>query len=173
MNRRVFLKSTAALALTAGTAAARAPFALYDTPLPLVSPPLQNSIGRTLRLDSFAGRLILVNVWATWCAPCREEIPALDRLQAQLGGKGFAVVPVSIDEGGIDAARQFYSDFGITNLDLYWGQDLRVKLAFAVYGLPTSLLINRNGLEIGRVSGPARWDGAGSIEQLSQLIGQA
>ena len=173
MKRRVFLQSTLVAALVAGPAAARPPFALHDTPVPLLSPPFHDAKGRTLHLDDFAGRVLVLNVWATWCPPCREEMPALDALQSRFGGKDFAVVPVSIDGGGIDVARQFYDEIAIRNLGLYWGEDLRVKLAFGVFGLPTSLLIDRNGQELGRVSGPARWDGDAAIAQIARVIAQA
>ncbi len=173
MKRRVFLQSAIVAALVAGPAAARPPFALHDTPVPLLSPPFQDSKGRRLHLDDFAGRILLLNVWATWCLPCREEMPALDALQARLGGDDFAVVPLSIDAGGIDVVRQFYDEIGIRNLGLYLGEDLRVKLAFGVFGLPTTLLINRRGQELGRISGPARWDGDAAIAQISQVIADA
>ena len=170
MKRRIFLTSAVVAALAAGPAIARPPFMLQDPPQPLLSPPFQDSNGRKLKLGDFAGRIVLLNVWATWCPPCREEMPALDALQARLGGKDFAVVPVSIDGAGIDVARQFYDEIGIRNLGLYWGEDLRVKLAFGVFGLPTTLLINRNGQELGRVSGPARWDGDAAIAQLARVV---
>lgn len=173
MQRRVFLQSTLAAALVAGPAAARPLVGLHDNPVPLLSPRFQDAKGRTLHLDDFAGRVLVLNVWATWCPPCRQEMPALDALQARLGGKDFAAIPVSIDGGGIDVAQQFYDAIWIRNLGLYWGEDLRAKLAFGVFGLPTFLLINRNGQEFGRVSGPARWDGDAAIAQIARVIAEA
>jgi thiol-disulfide isomerase/thioredoxin len=170
MQRRMFLKSSIAAALVAGPAYARTPFAMQDPPQPLLSPPFQDGDGRKLKLSDFAGRVVLLNVWATWCPPCREEMPALDALQTRLGGPDFAVVPISIDAGGLDAVGRFYDEIGIRTLGRYWGEDLRVKLAFAVFGLPTSLLIDRNGNELGRLSGPARWDSKTAIDQISQVI---
>lgn len=169
MNRRVFLQSTAAVAVVASPAAARAPFSLRARPVPLLSPPILTSKGRTLHLSDFAGRVVLLNIWATWCAPCRTEMPSLDRLRG-LTGADLAIVPVSIDEGGVDVAQRFFREIGIANLDLYWGEALRVKLAFAAFGLPTSLLIDRQGRELARLSGPAEWDSAASLRQLRDVM---
>ena len=166
----MFLKSAIATALAAGPAYARPPFALQDPPQPLLSPPFQDGNGRKMKLGEFAGRIMLLNVWATWCPPCREEMPALEALQDRLGGPDFIVVPISIDTGGLDAVNRFYDEVGIRTLGRYWGEDLRVKLALAVFGLPTTLLIDRKGLELGRVSGPFRWDGEAAVRQITNVI---
>ncbi len=170
MNRRDVLLSTLALALMAKPAFARPPFTFGDDPVPLLSPPFENGAGRNLMLTDFAGRVVLLNIWATWCPPCREEMPALDALQRKLGGPDFAVVPISIDTGGIDAARRFFREIGIRDLGLYWGEDIRVQLAFAAFGLPTTLLINRKGQELARIFGPAKWDKPAAIAQLESVI---
>ena len=106
--------------------------------------------------------MVLLNVWATWCAPCREEMPTLDRLQAQLGGDDFHVLPLSIDRAGLGPVQRFYDEIGIRHL----GQ------SFAVIGLPTTLLIDRQGRERGRLTGPAEWDSAEAIEQFQTIIAE-
>lgn len=170
MKRRDILLSTLALALMAKPAFARPPFTLGDDAVPLLSPPFEDGAGRDLMLSDFAGRVVLLNIWATWCPPCREEMPALDALQRKLGGPDFAVVPISTDRGGIDAARSFYKEIGIRDLGLYWGEDIRVQLAFAAFGLPTTLLINRKGQELARIFGPAKWDKPAAIAQIESVI---
>ena len=172
MNRRAVLLSTFGLALTARPAAARAPFTLSGDPVPLLSPPFRDDAGQTLTLDDFAGRVILMNIWATWCPPCREEMPALDALQLRLGGPDFVVVPISIDKDGIAVAQGFYQEIGIRHLGLYWGEDVRVQLAVAAFGLPTSLLIDRKGRELARIFGPVQWDGQAAVSQLTRVIGE-
>ncbi len=102
--------------------------------------------------------------------PAAKKCPLLDSLQGRLGGPDFEVLPISIDAGGIDAVGRYYDDIGIRTLGRYWGGDLRVKFAFAVFGLPTSLLIDRNGMELGRVSGPVKWDGDAAIRQITRVI---
>ena len=170
MNRRAALLSAMALTLMPKVAFARPPFRLGADPVPLLSPPFEDGEGRSLRLADFAGRVVLLNIWATWCPPCREEMPALDALQRDLGGPNFAVVPISIDRDGIAAVRRFYREIGIRDLGLYWGEDLRVQLAFAAIGLPTTLLIDRRGRELARISGPARWDKPAAISQIASVI---
>ena len=170
MNRRSVLLSALALTSLARPAFARPPFTLGGDPVPLLSPPFKDGAGRNLMLSDFAGRVVLLNIWATWCPPCREEMPALDALQRKLGGPGFAVVPISIDRGGIDVARSFYREIGIRDLGLYWGEDVRVQLAFAAFGLPTTLFIDRRGQELARIFGPARWDKPAAIAQIESVI---
>lgn len=172
MNRRSFLAATA-LALAARPAAARAPLHLHDQPLPLLSPPIHDGQGNALTLADFAGRFVLLNTWATWRPPCRDEMPALNRLQSRLGGDDFTILALCTDNAGPDAARAFYTDHGIATLGLYWAEDLRARLALGVVGLPTTLLIDRSGQEISRLNGPADWDSADAVTQISTLIGGA
>ncbi|MGQ0563858.1 MAG: TlpA family protein disulfide reductase [Gemmobacter sp.] len=163
--RRPFLAGLAA-ALVAGPAEARPPFLLRKTPQPLLSPPILDEGGTTRGLADFAGRVILLNIWATWCPPCREEMPTLDRLEARLGGADFAVLPLCVDAPGIGQGRQFYDEIGLVNLPLYWAEPLRVQLALAFIGLPTTLLIDRQTREIGRLQGPFEWDSESAVKQL-------
>ena len=171
MNRRTALLSTLAVALMAKPANARPPFRMGGDPVDLLSPPFIDGEGRRLALSDFAGRVVLLNIWATWCPPCRDEMPALDALQRQLGGPSFAVMPISIDQGGIDAARSFYREIGIRDLGLYWGEDVRVQLAFGAFGLPTTLLIDRKGRELARIFGPAKWNKPAAMRQIESVLG--
>jgi thiol-disulfide isomerase/thioredoxin len=153
-------------------ALARTPFHLSKDPQPLLSPPILDEAGTTRKLDAFFGRVVLLNIWATWCPPCRDEMPALDRLQKTLGGDRFTVLPLNIDEGGITRGREFHNEVGIRHLPLFWAEPLRVQLAFAFIGLPTTLLVNNRGHEIGRLLGPFKWDSRGAVDQLRDVIGQ-
>ena len=129
MKRRGFLSG--ALALGASPVAARTVMAEHQKPLPMLSPPITDGAGRSLTLADFSGRTVLLNIWATWCPPCRHEMPTLDRLQARLGGAEFHVLALSIDKGGFDIVRDFYAEIGITHLDLYLADQLRAMMAFA------------------------------------------
>jgi thiol-disulfide isomerase/thioredoxin len=133
-------------------------FVLLDKPSLVAEVKFDDGEGHARKLSDFKGKVVLLNVWATWCVPCRKEMPALDRLQASLGGANFEVVPVSIDHGGLDVIRKFYIEVGIRNLALYVDSSSQVLGRVRALGLPTSLLIDRSGEEIGRVIGPAEWD---------------
>ncbi len=113
--------------------------------------------GAATSLASFRGRVVLLNVWATWCVPCREEMPTLDRLQAKLGGLGFEVVTVSLDAGGLPVVRAFFRETGVTHLHPYF-DTFNEASALAAIGVPITLLIDSNGREVGRKLGKAKWD---------------
>lgn len=114
--------------------------------------------GRALTLDAFRGRVVLLNIWATWCLPCREEMPALDRLQGMLGGAGFEVLALSVDQAGLAAVRPFFQRVGVKHLRPYLDTAGAALTVLAVAGVPQTLLIDRDGEEIGRKLGPAAWD---------------
>jgi len=115
---------------------------------------------REVSLEDFRGRTVLLNFWATWCGPCRTEMPGLDRLQAKLGGDRFIVLALSADRQGPDVVPAYYRESGIEHLAIYNDRTMRVARAFGVPGLPTTVLLGPNGLEIGRLIGPAEWDSA-------------
>jgi thiol-disulfide isomerase/thioredoxin len=113
-------------------------------------------------LADFKGRTVIFNLWATWCVPCRLEMPALDRLQDKLGAKDFAVVAVNVDTARLDRPKAFLEEIGAKNLTLYADDKAAVlqslKQAGKVLGLPTTILIGKDGCELGTMAGPAQWD---------------
>lgn len=133
----------------------------------------QDDAGRTRSLAEFRGRVVLLNIWATWCAPCREEMPSLDRLQAKLGGPEFEVVALSIDREGPDVVRKFFADVGVKSLRIYVDPSAQSMSKLGAVGVPMTLLIDHNGREIGRKAGPAKWDAAQSVDELRRLMGGA
>ncbi|MAU22041.1 MAG: redoxin [Martelella sp.] len=133
-------------------------FVMHETPRPLPVITFEDGAGQALTLASFKGRTVLLNIWATWCVPCREEMPTLDALQAELGGPGFEVVPLSVDRAGPEVVRKFYAEIGIPNLGLYIDASMQASFDLAAVGLPTTLLIDAEGRELGRLVGPAEWD---------------
>lgn len=114
--------------------------------------------GRGLSLADFRGRVVLLNVWATWCVPCRQEMPTLDRLQAKLGSPNFQVVALSIDRAGVSVVKQFYQELGLTALVTYVDQSGKAAGSLGTVGIPTTLLVDRDGQEVARKVGPAEWD---------------
>jgi len=142
-----------------GPVAAASPgFALDESPKELPNVEFQDGEGRPRSLAEFHGRVVLLNIWATWCVPCRKEIPTLDRLQAALGDASFEVVALSIDRSGLDVVCKFYRGIGISHLATYVDRTGKASRELAAVGLPTTLLIDRAGREIGRLVGPTEWD---------------
>lgn len=128
-----------------------------------------NRHGHEMSMADFRSQAVLLNIWATWCVPCRDEMPSLDRLQAELGGSDFVVVPLSIDRGGIPAVEAFYQELGLTEVDIYVDESGRVFRELGAVGIPTTLLIGPGGQELGRLIGPAEWGGP---EMVALLRGQ-
>ncbi|APH74929.1 TlpA family protein disulfide reductase [Aquibium oceanicum] len=152
--------------------AAEAPpnFAIHDAPKPVPEVRFENGDGEARTLADFRGRVVLLNVWATWCVPCREEMPTLDRLQAKLGGPNFEVVALSIDRAGPNVVREFFAEIGIENIALHIDASGKALFGLGIVGLPATLLINREGEEIGRLIGPAEWDSPEMIEFIRSTI---
>lgn len=145
-------------------------FIIHETPQAVPELSFVDGEGHELSLADFGGRTILLNIWATWCVPCREEMPALDRLQAKLGGSEFEVVPLSIDRKGLPAVNAFYQELGLKALGIYVDASGKAVGKLGVVGIPTTLLINPDGLEAGRLAGPAEWDGPEMVEMLRQQL---
>lgn len=147
-------------------------FARVTTPKTLPAIRFQDDNGKALGLEDFRGKVVLLNIWATWCAPCREEMPALDRLQSSLGGQGFEVVALSIDAGdnGLAAVKRFYAEMGIQHLRVYHDPSAKTGFQLGAVGVPTTLLLDRNGRELGRMSGAAEWDGAEAIALIKKHL---
>lgn len=114
--------------------------------------------GRKLTLADFRGRVTLINFWATWCAPCVEEMPSLGRLQARFGGARFTVAAISVDREGPAVVEPFVGKLATQDLPIYIDRPGASMRAFIVRGLPTSILIDAEGRELGRIEGMARWD---------------
>jgi thiol-disulfide isomerase/thioredoxin len=131
------------------------------TPFRLPDLAFKDAQGRDVTLADWRGRSVLLNLWATWCVPCRREMPALDALQAILGGPDFQVVAVNIDTRDPQKPRAFLKDVGITHLDYYSDPSARIfedlKTAGKAFGMPTTVMVDRSGCEIGTMAGPAEW----------------
>lgn len=160
MKKLALLLFGALLALARPVSAADAPqkFALHPEPKPIPEIQFQDGEGRDLTLADFRGKVVLLNVWATWCIPCRREMPMLDRLQAELGGPDFQVLALSIDRGGVEAVARFYGEVDVKHLAMYLDSSGQAAPVLGAVGLPTTFLIDRDGREIGRLVGPAEWD---------------
>lgn len=146
-------------------------FAIHPEPKRLPEVAFQDGEGKARTLAAFEGKVVLLNLWATWCAPCRHEMPTLSRLQERLGGPEFEVVALSIDRAGPKVVRDFYAEIGVENLALYIDPGMKATRVLSAIGLPTTLLLDRQGREIGRLVGPAEWDSPEAVALIQRSIG--
>jgi thiol-disulfide isomerase/thioredoxin len=151
----------------AALAVAQRPFRVPDLAF-------KDAEGRDKRLADWRGRTVLFNLWATWCVPCRREMPALDRLQGALGSRDFEVVAVNIDTRDPEKPLAFLKDVGISHLAYYSDESAHVyedlKSAGKAFGMPTTVLVDRSGCEIGTMAGPAEWSSDDGVKLVTAAI---
>jgi thiol-disulfide isomerase/thioredoxin len=147
-------------------------FVRHEAPKQIPAIAFEDDQGRARSLADFHGKVVLLNIWATWCGPCRREMPSLDRLQATLGGSEFEVVALSIDRSGIEAVRKFYAEVGVRNLAVHIDSSGKAARDLGAVGLPATFLIDRQGREIGRLMGPAEWDEPAIVAFLRRVVSQ-
>lgn len=135
-------------------------FVTHPSPKVLPKLELQSADTAPLSLDTFKGELLLVNFWATWCAPCRKEMPQLDALAKRYGDKNVRVIALSVDRGGAKKPEAFLNELGISELTRAYDPSYKSARAAKLIGLPTTLLVSPEGLEIGRLAGEADWNSA-------------
>ena len=140
--------------LSTGSMAA---FVARSEPLDLPEFTFDGPNGEKQSSADLKGKVVLLNIWATWCVPCREEMPQLNALQAELGGGNFEVVAISIDKGGPEKPKAFLEETGATDLVLYTDPTGKLFATLKAVGMPTTLLLNEDGQEMGRLVGPADW----------------
>lgn len=143
------------------------------SPRPLPDLKFVDRAGASRSLADFRGRFVLLNVWATWCAPCREEMPSLDRLQQSVGGFDFEVVALSIDRGGVFAVQSFYDELDLRALRIYVDASADALRGLGALGIPVTVFADRSGRELWRVTGPARWDDPEVVARIRAYLGPA
>jgi len=156
----------------AGTRAPLGHFIRHAEPKAIPNISFKDAEGHAAQLSDWRGRMVLVNLWATWCAPCKTEMPSLDRLQAKLGGEDFAILALSTDRGGPKEPAEFFAREGIAHLKVYNDSSGDATRRLNVPGLPLTAVLNKEGLEIARLVGPADWDSPEIIAQLQALSGR-
>lgn len=145
-------------------------FVIKKQPKKLPALKFQNEAGKEISLDDWRGKTVLINLWATWCAPCRHEMPSLARLDDAFKGKPFDVVAVSIDRKGVAASGKFLKEIKVERLGLYADPTGKIARTLRAYGLPVSILVDGEGREIGRLTGPAEWDSADAIKLIKAAM---
>ncbi len=144
--------------------------AIHTTPKSVPTLTITDSDGAETNLQAFKGRYVLLNFWATWCAPCRKEMPSLDALQAELGGDDFQVVLIATGRNPAPAIASFFDEVNITNLKTYLDPQQALSAEMAVFGLPATMILDPQGNEIARMRGDADWHSKDAIVFLSAMI---
>ncbi len=176
-ERKAAVLQSDASALQAGVSkslakGALAAFIVRPQRRPVADIAFQDASGKEMKLSQWRGRVVLVNLWATWCAPCRKEMPALAELQKQLGSADFEVVAISIDRKGAAASAAFMAETGALALTLYVEPSGRILNDLEALGLPATVLIDREGNEVGRLLGPAEWASPEAIVLVKAAIAE-
>ena len=143
---------------------------IHDKPKDLPVLAFYTETGGQVNLQDFQGRVILLNYWASWCAPCRAEMPSLNALQAHCAKAPFTVLAVSLDRGKADEPKAFLQKLQIKNLTFYHDPENKTAHALSVYGLPTSLLIDKKGREIARLVGEVDWHAPEAQQVISNML---
>src|SRR5256885_15459452 len=147
---------------------------MATAPLRLPDLTFEDANGKPKKLSDWRGKTVLLNLWATWCVPCRKEMPALDALQEKLGGKDFEVVAVNIDTRDPDKPKNFLKDANLTRLGYFTDQKAKVfqdlKAIGRALGMPTSVLIDAQGCEIGTIAGPAEWASDDAVKLIKAAV---
>ena len=131
--------------------------AFHPAPKPVPAVAFEAAGGGEGRLSDYAGKLTVVNFWATWCAPCRKEMPMLADLQTEMGGDAFEVVTLATGRNAPQAMAAFFQEIGVTNLPLHRDPNSAVARGMGVLGLPTTVILSPEGVEIARLTGEADW----------------
>jgi thiol-disulfide isomerase/thioredoxin len=143
-------------------------------PLRLPDLAFEDAEGNPKKLSDWRGRTVLVNLWATWCVPCRKEMPALEGLQTKLGGPNFEVVAVNIDTRDPEKPKNFLKEANLTRLGYFSDQKAKVfqdlKAAGRALGMPTSVLVDGQGCEIATIAGPAEWDSDDAVKLITAAV---
>ena len=144
---------------------------MATAPLRLPDLAFDDADGKPKKLSDWRGRTVLVNLWATWCVPCRKEMPALDRLQTKLGGKDFEVVAINIDTRDPEKPKNFLKDAKLTRIGYFSDEKAKVfqdlKAVGRALGMPTSVLVDGQGCEIATIAGPAEWDSDDAVKLIT------
>jgi len=147
---------------------------MATTPLRLPDLAFEDAEGKPKKLSDWRGRTVLVNLWATWCVPCRKEMPALENLQTRLGGPNFEVVAVNIDTRDPEKPKNFVKEVNLTRLGYFSDQKAKVfqdlKAVGRALGMPTSVLVDGEGCEIATIAGPAEWDSEDAVKLITAAV---
>jgi thiol-disulfide isomerase/thioredoxin len=148
-------------------------FTFADPPKPAVEAEFKDLEDKAASFATFKGKHTLVNLWATWCVPCRKEMPGLDRLAEKLGGEKFQVVVLALDRAGVGKVKAFLDEVGVKYVKPYIDPTTRLGRTLGAFGMPTTILFDAQGRELGRLIGEAEWDTPEAIKLIETVLAGA
>lgn len=156
-------------ALEAARAGDMTKLVIHDEPRAALERGFETKTGAVVGFDRFRGKVAVVNFWATWCPPCRKEMPSLDRLNAAIAGEEYEVAAIALDRSGVGKIEEFFVDKEIENLTIYRDPTMRLGAEAGVLGMPITIILDREGREIARLTGEAAWDAPETLDILSRI----
>ena len=141
---------------------------IHKDPIKLEKINFKNINNEIINLSDFKNSLIIINFWATWCAPCIEEMPSLNKLQSNTDFKSLEIIPINIGRDSVEKSSDFYKKLKINNLELYFDESVELANKFLLRGLPTTIFVNKNGEEFARIIGYVDFDNKKIIEWLKE-----
>jgi thiol-disulfide isomerase/thioredoxin len=145
---------------------------IHSEPVAAAGTAFTGEDGSEMTLADYGGKVVVLNFWATWCAPCREEMPTLSALQAAMGGEDFEVVTVATGRNDPVAMEQFFAEIGVDNLPLHRDPQQKLARDMGVLGLPITVILDREGLEIARLQGDADWSSESAMAIVAAFVAE-
>ena len=142
--------------------------AINETPKPISSIVFEDFLGNEIKLKNYLGKLVIINFWATWCPPCKKEMPSLDRLYQDSNFKNLQVFAVNMDQPNTSKTKKFFTDLNIQKLEIFFDPDLNFVKEFKLRGMPTTVLINKKGEEFARIIGEVNFQDKKFLKWLSK-----
>lgn len=143
---------------------------IHNEARPRLEREFETRTGAAKQVEDWEGKVVVLNFWATWCPPCRKEMPSLDRLQGAMGNDGFEVLALSMDRASVEKIDNFFMSIDVEHLEIYREPSLRIGTEAGVLGMPITLVLDRQGREVARLQGEAEWDGPNAQALLNQII---
>ena len=143
---------------------------VHREPRPRIEEGWRDQYGNAISLEDYSGKVVLLNFWATWCPPCRKEMPGIDRLAGELGGEDLAVIPLSMDRFDVERVVDFFEEIDVQHLGIHQDRSGATARRAGALGLPVTLILDRDGREIARLAGEAEWDGPNAKAILTRVI---
>lgn len=143
---------------------------IHKAPRDRIEKAFQTADGSDMSIADFAGKVMVVNFWATWCPPCRKEMPYLDALKGEIGGDDVDVIAIAMDRASVGKIEDFYASIDAAHLEILREPSLRIGTEAGILGMPVTIILDREGREVARLQGEAKWDGPDAKDMIARIV---